>query len=257
MLWTGACASAFFLVSIAFERYGAVMYPLSNKGKMSITKVKVTAAICWTTAIVWLLPLIITVDYDKERDYCIWILPTEFLHKGYGVGCVIVVGAIPISIMSFLYSRIIYNLWFKVDTANIDPSQLAVVKVRRRVTKMVITVTVIYTLCWLPNLVIQLLATLGPSEEFGSQGYRISVILVTLNSSVNPVVYTLQSEPFRKNLKNLLCCTRLRAKARVAPEKPYEPQAHGTGNEGACDVTGTNSTVSTGVSKSRQAESGF
>ena len=204
-------------MSIAFERYGAVMHPLTNKGKMTSTRVKVTALLCWSAAIIWLLPLIITIDFDKQRNYCIWILPTEFLHKGYGVGCVVVVGVIPICIMSFLYSRVIHALWFNTaGHESIEPSQLAAVRLRQRLTKMMITVTVIYTLCWMPNLVIQLLATLGPDAAFGSQAYRISVILVTLNSSVNPVVYTLQSDVFRKHLRNLVFCTC--ARGRVAPD---------------------------------------
>ena len=39
--WVGACASVFTLVTIATERYFAVMYPFENKGKLSSRKLKV------------------------------------------------------------------------------------------------------------------------------------------------------------------------------------------------------------------------
>lgn len=42
LTWIGAAASAFTLVVIAFERYYAVMYPHSNKGKMTNNKLKVS-----------------------------------------------------------------------------------------------------------------------------------------------------------------------------------------------------------------------
>ena len=213
------------LVSVAFERYFAVVHPLSMKNSMTKKKVKITALVCWLLALVWLLPLIITIDYNKERDYCVWILPTKFLHEGYGIGCVIVAGAIPIGIMSFLYAKVVYELWIKPRKENSGTTQQALMRVRKRVTKIVITVTVIYCLCWLPNLIIQLLATLGPYEKFGSTGYRISVILVTLNSSVNPVVYTLQSEPFRRNLRHLFCFKESSQKNRILGRALRKPQS--------------------------------
>ena len=39
--WFGAAASIFTLVAIAFERYYAVVYPYSNKGKLTYKKLKV------------------------------------------------------------------------------------------------------------------------------------------------------------------------------------------------------------------------
>ena len=42
MMWTGATASAFSLVVIAFERYYAVQYPYGNKGKLTNEKLKVS-----------------------------------------------------------------------------------------------------------------------------------------------------------------------------------------------------------------------
>jgi len=41
-MWTGATASAFSLVVIAFERYYAVQYPYGNKGKLTNEKLKVS-----------------------------------------------------------------------------------------------------------------------------------------------------------------------------------------------------------------------
>ena len=40
--WVGAGASVFTLVTIATERYFAVMYPFENKGKLSSRKLKVS-----------------------------------------------------------------------------------------------------------------------------------------------------------------------------------------------------------------------
>ena len=42
LAWVGEVASVFTLVAIATERYYAVIYPLGNKGKLTIRKLKVT-----------------------------------------------------------------------------------------------------------------------------------------------------------------------------------------------------------------------
>ena len=39
--WVGAISSSITLTAIAFERYYAVIYPLGNKGNLSMRKVKV------------------------------------------------------------------------------------------------------------------------------------------------------------------------------------------------------------------------
>ena len=39
--WIGASSSIFTLVAIAFERYFVVLYPYSNKGKLTMRKLKV------------------------------------------------------------------------------------------------------------------------------------------------------------------------------------------------------------------------
>ena len=41
LMWTGAAASAFILVAIAFERYFALMHPCDNTGKLTHGKLKV------------------------------------------------------------------------------------------------------------------------------------------------------------------------------------------------------------------------
>ena len=39
--WVGASSSIFTLVTIAYERYFVVLYPYSNKGKLTMRKLKV------------------------------------------------------------------------------------------------------------------------------------------------------------------------------------------------------------------------
>ena len=88
---------------------------------------------------------------------------------------------------------------------------------RKRVTKMVLTVSVIYGLCWLPNLTSYALAYLSPSQDYGSVMYITSIVLVTCNSTVNPFIYVFVNKKFREKIKTLLCCGLKCSVTRVKP----------------------------------------
>ena len=79
-------------------------------------------------------------------------------------------------------------------------------KVRKRVTKMVLTVSIIYGLCWMPNLTIYALNYFSPSQNYGDVTYITSIVLVTCNSTVNPFIYVFVNDKFREKSKSLLCC---------------------------------------------------
>lgn len=81
-----------------------------------------------------------------------------------------------------------------------------VIKVRKRVTKMVLTVSIIYALCWMPNLTIYALNYFSPSQNYGDVTYITSIVLVTCNSTVNPFIYVFVNQRFRRKIKSLLRC---------------------------------------------------
>ena len=90
-------------------------------------------------------------------------------------------------------------------------------KVRKRETKMVLTVSVIYGLCWMPNLTIYALNYFSPSQNYGDVTYITSIVLVTCNSTVNPFVYVFTNQRFRRKIKGLICCS-----------KAFTNRVHGT-----------------------------
>ena len=113
-----------------------------------------------------------------------------------------VVGITPAVIMSSLYSRVMFNLWFKKTNEFV---QIAVRRSRKKVTKVALLVSVIYVISWFPQLVVYLLSNYETGIKFGELAYMASVVMVTFNSAVNPLIYALQSGRFRQHFKELLC----------------------------------------------------
>lgn len=222
--WTSAVTSVFNLVAISVERYYAILYPHSEKGRINNRNLKYIAAGTWLAALFWNTPLFISVTYRYDIKTCGEMWPNDILPKIYSFGWNVVVGAIPMSIMVYMYAKVIRTLWFKSDTR----THQAIIRTRKRVTKMVIAVSVIYVICWTPSLVIYFLAYMLPQEGVHSVNHRITIVLATFNSSINPVIYSLQSTGFRKYLCETLCCGKpCMADSRVDDEVLVNQENHG------------------------------
>lgn len=216
LMWIGGVVSVVSLIAIAFERYFAVLYPHDDKLRITKTKLKLIIPACWLFSLLWNFPLFFVVRYSKELDFCHEVWPKGWYMNAYSLGWLIVIGLLPLSIMTCLYSRVVYNLWVRGEQP-VEVTQQALIKSRRRVTKMVLTVTVVCAVCWLPNLIVYVLDFYGLMSH-GGIVHTTTVVLVTLNSAVNPVIYCFQSKRFRICVKALLLspCT-LQRTALVEP----------------------------------------
>ena len=109
--------------------------------------------------------------------------------------------AVPALIMGVLYALLIHQLWFKSKTSTTSVAQREVLKHRRRSTK--ITVSLIYCICWFPNCFVYIYVAYSTKQLFGAI-HTASVLMVSLNSAVNPVIYSLQSHRFRRHMAPLI-----------------------------------------------------
>jgi len=202
LMWTGGAASVFTLVTIAFERRHASR-PYQVGQRLSKPKLRVLVLSSWIFACLLNLPLFVIMSYDSGSNFCIENWPHPLLPKVYGIIWISVVGVIPIAIMVVLYSEVVYRLWGKTRVARLNRGSLLI---PRKATRIAVTLTVIYSICWLPNLILYILVFNISYILYGSPLYGWTVVLTCLNSTVNPFVYTLQSRRFRASAKRALLC---------------------------------------------------
>ncbi|XP_066302421.1 G-protein coupled receptor 54-like [Branchiostoma lanceolatum] len=77
----------------------------------------------------------------------------------------------------------------------------------RRVAMMVVGVVVLFAVCWLPNNVMNLYRLMNRDYKPNTAFYRLKMAALCLsyaNSAMNPFVYTLVGESFRRNLRKAL-----------------------------------------------------
>ena len=134
----------------------------------------------------------------------------------------ILAGIVPVSTMVYLYSRVVYHLWFK-SVQNLEASQRAALRYRKQVTITLIAVSVIYAVCWIPNLTDYLMEYWSEAVPWMNE---TGTVLLTFDCCVNPVLYSMRMKSFREHLRDMLRCKK-RGRERVQ-----------TANLSACPTTG-------------------
>ncbi|CAH3040391.1 unnamed protein product [Pocillopora meandrina] len=178
--WIGAIASIFSLIALAFERYCAVLHPHSIRLKLTKRKILLLIILCWFFSVVFTIPGFWWMVFFPGTNTC--------GHK---------------------WTKQVY-----AEVYTIEASQRAILRCRKRATKMVIAVTFIYVLCWVPELSIYFLGFTGLMKlTYLHRGIALS--LIVFNSSINPVIYSLQSSTFRRHVSDLIRCKQ--TKNRIFP----------------------------------------
>lgn len=217
--WLGGVSSAFTLVVIAVERYFVVMYPLGNKGRLTNRKLKVIIPGSWIFSLIITFPGFLVTNFDKKLESCGETFPGKWMAEAYSLTWILATTALPLALMVGLYSMVVYTLWFKRNEDNeLTHQQQGVMKVRKRVTLMVITVSSIFGISWGTSSVSYVL------KHFSSQNIgnvAITNTMALLNSAVNPFVYALFSQQFREKVKGMMCCT-LRSPSRIDATRESE-----------------------------------
>lgn len=215
-IWIGTTAQGYALITIATERFIAITYPHDLKARINIRKIKWIIPLCWAINISVNSPTLAALSFSKERNYCLEEWPSWFDPKFY-VSFVFVVGTSSVVAMFTLYSLVIYSLWSSRNN-NVEASQNARFKMRKRVTKMLVIITVFHAICRLPNYIFYLLAYVAPGATYGSQSYEITVLFILIDTASHPFLLCLHLRSFRNGIKRLLTC----GHSAVSPANPVE-----------------------------------
>ncbi len=195
--WMAASASSFLLVAIAFERYNATVRPLEQ---LSRGRPSWLVPTLWLLAILLIVPNLVVMNYNTESQICLESFPDYTTARAYYLIWAFASAVLPICIMGYLYARIILCLRNRVLVPGSSPNVAS--QSRNKVTKMLITVSVIFIACWTPPAVLCVLIPVIPGGN--ATVYTVTTVSALLNSCLNPLVYTLHSQQFRKNLASLM-----------------------------------------------------
>ena len=223
MAWVGGAVSILCLVYIAVERYFAIIHPFRQRGRFTRRRLKIFIVLGWSFAILVNMPgFMETRSYQPDLRLCKSDGNLgDTVNKAHSLAWMVIGGIVPVSLMVYLYSRVVNHLWFK-SAENLEASQRAALRYRKQVTITLISVSVIFAVSWIPNLSAYVITFWG-GEVSGSWFDKSSTLLLTFNSCVNPVLYSMRMKSFREHLRDMLLCKkrqRARGQAAVVQVRP-------------------------------------
>ena len=80
----------------------------------------------WLVAIVFNLPLLLTIYYNKQSDFCMQYWPQQWMVKANTIVWFLVTGVIPIVLMTVLYLRVVNALWFQNEDNSDNVRQVSI-----------------------------------------------------------------------------------------------------------------------------------
>ncbi|XP_022784180.1 tachykinin-like peptides receptor 86C [Stylophora pistillata] len=208
MAWVPGVSSLVTLVAIAFERYYTVLYPLARDKNLSRRKLRMIVLGSWVFSVIFNIPLFLARTFDKEKSSknCVQSWPEQWMSTTYCLAWLVLV-IVAVGIMVVLYSIVVGTLWFKRnENKGINYQQQGVMKVRKRVTLMAVTVSFIFAVSWGAESVEYVLRTLT-TLNISFEHIAVVDLMVLFNSAVNPFVYALLNHQFREKIEGMICCT--------------------------------------------------
>ena len=187
-------------------RYLAIRYPLRSRELRTPCNAVVAMVVIWGLSLVFAGPYLSYYDLIDYANSTVCIPGWEEQDRKVLDTCTFMFGyVIPVLIVSLSYTRTIKYLWTAVDPLDgMSESKRA----KRKVTKMIIIVTVLFCICWLPYHVV-ILCYLYGDFPFNQTTYAFRLLshcMAYANSCVNPIVYALVSKHFRKGFKKVFSC---------------------------------------------------
>ena len=199
------------LTVLALERYNALVKPMLISRRLTINKIAYVIIGIWLVAIVMMIPLFATLDYDLNSRSCSHG-DAEFGMMIY-IDCLIVIlTLVPFSLISFCYTQIIYGMYFKkaacrrkIERGHVQEEM----KEKRRLVTLLILLTLVFFIAFIPYGVLLILKVSKVSHTHVLHLQSGSQYLTLLNCAVNPLIYAFQSSSYRRAftliLKKMLC----------------------------------------------------
>ncbi|XP_011182823.2 RYamide receptor [Zeugodacus cucurbitae] len=217
--------SVFTLTAIAIDRHRAIINPLRARPSKYISKFILFGI--WLSAFIFASPIAIAfrvevmheryredgIIYNVTRPFCTNVNLTDEQLKAYRYALVIVQYCVPCCVISFVYVQMAVKLWLTETPGNAeDTRDMALMRNKKKVIKMLIVVVIVFGICWLPLQLYNILyVTIPEINEY----HFISIIwfccdwLAMSNSCYNPFIYGIYNEKFKREFNkrfNLCFC---------------------------------------------------
>lgn len=202
-----AC-SVLTLAAIAVNRFFAVFYPLRMNFTKSLSTI--TIGIIWFVSFAAASPMLYAMKVFKDvrgNLYCMeqWspAFDNESSHRNYTIFLLTLLYVLPLAAITVLYTAVVRKVWKRQVPGNITaPNQLVELVTKKRVLRMLITVVIVFGLCWLPYYTYLSLSFIGNGCPPVNVMF-LGLFLGHANSAINPCIYAIFNKECRSSFMSV------------------------------------------------------
>ena len=218
-----AC-SVLTLSLIAVERSQALVNTMALKLKLTSKNVKYIILAVWIIGFASAVPDYIFVTGSVEpktgQNICRFVKGSVGIMKNLAITYVVLLVFVPMKVICFYYFRIIYGIYVSKIILSRNSAGNEETRMRRKLVKISILVTVAFILCFGPSGVISVLFYLEllPQEFFINRAIAVVYVLSFLKPIINPFLYAFQSTNYHAAVKSMFrsCCCKARKSKQIS-----------------------------------------
>ncbi|XP_039897951.1 B2 bradykinin receptor-like [Simochromis diagramma] len=205
VIYMNAFCSIYFLVLVSIDRYVALVHPLSHERIRRPFYAKLGCLFVWGLGLVFALPVFIyrKLEFNSQLNltHCSLDLPQN-QYLASEVITIIFSFIIPIIIILFCTVRIFQSLNNRLMEG------LNSKKMEQKATTLILAVLLAFLICWVPFHVTKILDVLQDTGILKCHitltiVQQISTYIAFFNSVLNPILYVIAGNNFRRRAKEL------------------------------------------------------
>ncbi|KAL7869724.1 hypothetical protein AOLI_G00137120, partial [Acnodon oligacanthus] len=171
--------------------------------------------------------------YEHHHVCCQELWGSVVHRKIYTTFIMVALFLLPLAAMLFLYTRISIELWIRKRVGDVSVLSTMnhreiskISRKKKRAVKMMITIVLMFTICWAPFHTVHMLFEYNDLEsKYDDVTLNMIIAVVQAigfsNSFNNPIVYAFMNENFKKScVSTLSACLRRPRRLGSAPERP-------------------------------------
>ncbi|XP_014677559.1 PREDICTED: pyroglutamylated RFamide peptide receptor-like [Priapulus caudatus] len=213
------CASVFTLTVMAFDRYVAIRHPMTVRKYITTRLIGRFIAVIWISSVVLASPLLVVQRIQTHEllsvsiDFCYEMWPSVEERRAYGLFVLIAVYLLPGFVVLATYALMGLRLWLVQDVHKEQQDAIAarLIKARRRIAKILVIISLLFVVCWLPYHLLQLVIDFSCDiYNARTQSYRralpFALLFAHMYSAINPVIYCRLNKTFKLSIYRMMRC---------------------------------------------------
>ncbi|XP_033114976.1 G-protein coupled receptor 54-like [Anneissia japonica] len=214
MMFVTVQATILTLTAMSIDRYQLVVHAVRSRNTRTTKKVLLLDVSAWIASLIIYIPIpVFSYAKAKSCQYeCILEFPVDNQKQIFITGSFLMLYAFPLLVILACYLKILIQVWQKKSCGTESAqAQERSIRRKRKITRMVFIVVLMFAVCWAPSHIIIMLETFWSSDFYRTELFELttslklfSLCLSYSNSCCNPIIYAFATDSFKKHFKGIV-----------------------------------------------------